>query len=112
MNRLPGSDNLLEHGVESARSELLLQVGSGQRIWRTQRRGGRSQRDRAVGAAVGPGLRHRLDERDVHAPPVEGSHYAEAGPGQADAGGGGHDEQCPGHDVIPQRGRKAGNPQQ
>ena len=29
MDRLPGSDDLLEHDVESARSELLLQLGGG-----------------------------------------------------------------------------------
>ena len=100
MDRLPGRDDLLEHGVESARSELLLQLGGGQRIRRTQRSCRRDQCGRAVGATVGPGLRHRLDERDVHAPPVEGPHQAEAGPGQADAGRGGHDQQGSGHDIT------------
>jgi hypothetical protein len=100
MDRLPGSDDLLEYGVESARSELLFQVGGGQRIWRTQRSCRRGQRDRTVGATVGPGLRHRLDEGDVDAPPVEGPHQAEAGPGQPGASHGGHDQQGPGHDII------------
>ena len=44
MDRLPGSDDLLEYGVESARSELPLQVGGGQRIWRTQRSNSRDER--------------------------------------------------------------------
>src|ERR1700729_2290973 len=100
MDRLPGRDDLLEHGVESARSELLFQVCGGQRIWRTQRRCGHSQRDRPVGATVGPGLGHRLDEGDVHAPPVEGPNQAEAGPGQAGASRGGDDQQGPGHDIT------------
>jgi len=101
MHRLPGRDDLLKYRVESARSELLLQVGGGQRIRRTQRSGRRGQRDRAVGATVGPGLGYRLDEGDVHAAPVEGPHQAEAGPGQAGVGCGWHDQQGPGHSIIP-----------
>src|ERR1039457_6630730 len=77
IDRLPGSDDLLEYGVESTRSELLFQPGGGQRIWRTQRSCGPSQRNRAVGATVGRGLRPRLDEGDVPAPPVQGPNQAE-----------------------------------
>jgi len=44
MDRLPGSDDRLEHHVESARSELLLQLGGGDRLWGMQRSGGRDQR--------------------------------------------------------------------
>ena len=76
IDRLPGSDDLLEHGVDSALAELLLQLGGGQRIRGAQRSYGRDQRGRAVRAAVGPGLGHRLDEGDVHAAPVEGPHQA------------------------------------
>src|ERR1700722_15311815 len=100
MDRLPGRDDLLEHGVESTRSELLLQMCGGQRIWRTQRSCGHGQRDRPVGATVRPGLGDRLDEGNVHAPPVEGPNQAEAGPGQAGTSRGGDDQQGPGHDIT------------
>ena len=100
MDRLRSGDDLLEHEVESARSKLLLQLGGGEGIRGTQRGCCRDQRSRAVGSTVGPWLGHRLDEADVHAPPVEGPHQAEAGPRQATAGPSGHDQQGPGHDVI------------
>ena len=105
MDGLPGSDGLLEHHVQSTRSKLLLQLGRGEWIWRAQRSRGRDQRGRAVGATIVAGLGHRLDEADVHALPVEGPHHAQAGPGQASASRGGHDQQGPGHDVILSRRR-------
>ena len=67
------------------------------RIRRAQRGDGRDERRRAVGAAVGPRLRDRLDERDVHALPVEGPQQSEARPGQAGTGAGRHNEQAPDH---------------
>src|ERR1019366_6909269 len=62
-----------------------------------QRSYGRDQCDRAVGATIGPELGHRLDEANVHTPPVEGPHQTEASPSQANAGRSRDDQQGPGH---------------
>ena len=111
VDRLPGGDDRLQHGVEPALAELLLQFGGGRPDPGGAARYGRDQRGRAVRAAVGPGLGHRLDEADVHAPPVEGPHQPEARPGQVDVCRGGHDQQGSGHDVIlVARAEKPGQP--
>src|ERR1019366_1638106 len=93
INRLAGSDDLLEHDLESARSELLLQLGAGEWIRGTQRSYSRDQCGRAVRATIGPGLSHRLDEVNVHTPPVQRPHQTEASPGPADASRVRHDQQ-------------------
>jgi hypothetical protein len=97
MDWLKDGGDLLEHGIEAARSKLLLHLGSGERIWGTQRRYGRDQSGRAVGAAVGPGLGHWLDESDVHTLPVECPDQSETRPGQADRSAGGHYQQAASH---------------
>ena len=112
MNRLQGGDDLLQRGVQPALRELLLQLGGGQRIWGTERRYGRDECRRAVGAAVGPRLSHRLDEGDVHTLAIKGPYQSEARPGQADTGTGRHHEQASDHELSSDAGEStatAGN---
>src|ERR1700722_7361323 len=101
MHRLEDCDDLLQRGVQPALRELLLELGGGQRIWGTERSYGRYESGRAVGTAVSPRLRHRLDEGDLDALPVEGPYESEARPGQAYTRAGRHEQQATDHDIPP-----------
>ena len=97
VDRLPGGDDLLQHDVQLALAELLLQLGGAERLRGPQRGDRGHQLGRPVRATVGPGLRHRLDEGDLDAPPVQGAQQPQARPGQGGVIGNRRDEQAAGH---------------
>ena len=100
VDRLPGRDDLLQHDVQLALAEQFLQLGGGDRLRGPQRGDRGHQFGRLVRAAVGPGLGHRLDVRDLDAPPVQGTQQPQARPGHGGMIGNRRDEQAAGHVVL------------